>query len=109
MRLIIQLMMFNFYSWGLSVNVVEPLAKDRTRVLFRSYVLDPAKLGVGAGGNLDKVELEDEAIVESVQRGIRSHVYTTGRYSPTREQGVHHFHRLLAAALLGDLRGMQPE
>ena len=102
-------MMFNFYPWGLSVNVVEPLAKDRTRVLFRSYVLDPDKLGVGAGGDLDKVELEDEAIVENVQRGIRSHGYTTGRYSPTREQGVHHFHRLLAAALSGDSHGMQPE
>lgn len=92
-------MMFNFYPWGLSVNVVEPMAKDRTRVHFRSYVLDPTLIGMGAGGDLDKVEQEDEAIVEQVQRGIRSRGYSTGRYSPTREQGVHHFHRLLAAAL----------
>ena len=90
-------LMFNFYPWGLSVNLVEPLAKDRTRVHFRSYVLDSAKLGQGAGGDLDQVEHEDEAVVESVQQGIQSRAYTTGRFSPRREQGVHHFHRLLAA------------
>lgn len=41
------------------------------------------------------VELEDEAIVENVQRGVRSPLYKRGRYSPTREIGVHHFHRML--------------
>ena len=90
-------LMFNFYPWGLSVNLVEPLNKDRTRVHFRSYVLNSAKLGQGAGGDLDQVEHEDEAVVESVQRGIQSRAYTTGRFSPRREQGVHHFHGLLAA------------
>ena len=48
---------------------------------------------------MDRVEREDEVIVESVQRGTRAHLYERGRYSPTREQGVHHFHRLLSAAL----------
>jgi phenylpropionate dioxygenase-like ring-hydroxylating dioxygenase large terminal subunit len=45
------------------------------------------------------VEREDEEIVEQVQRGIRSRLYQRGRYSPSREQGVHHFHRLLTRAL----------
>ncbi len=40
-------------------------------------------------------------IVENVQRRVRSRLYERGRYSPTREQGVHHFHRLLAAGLPG--------
>ena len=40
--------------------------------------------------------VEDEAVVESVQRGIRSRFYKHGRYSPSREQGTHHFHRLIA-------------
>jgi choline monooxygenase len=43
--------------------------------------------------------MEDEAVVESVQRGIRSRYYSHGRYSPTREQGTHHFHRLIAEFL----------
>jgi choline monooxygenase len=89
-------LMLNFYPWGLSVNLVQPQAIDRTRVLFRSIVRDPAKLETGAGAGLDRVDAEDEAIVEAVQRGMRSRLYTRGRYSPTREQGVHHFHRLLA-------------
>ncbi len=94
-------LMFNVYPWGLSVNVVQPLGLARTRVLFRSFVADPSKLGQGAGCALDPVELEDEAVVLSVQRGIRSRLYSTGRYSPQHEQGTHHFHRLLAQALQG--------
>jgi len=92
-------LMFNFYPWGLSINVVRPLAHDRTRVSFLTYVLDEKRLDQGAGSGLDRVEREDEAIVESVQRGTRSSLYSRGRYSPTREQGVHHFHRLLAEFL----------
>jgi choline monooxygenase len=91
--------MLNVYPWGVSVNVVQPLAVDRTKVLFRTYVHDPDRLDAGAGAGLDRVEREDEAIVEAVQRGVRSRLYHRGRYSPKREQGVHHFHRLLAAAL----------
>ena len=50
----------------------------------------------GAGRDLDKVEMEDEEIVQQVQKGIRSRFYDKGRYSVTREQGTHHFHRLIA-------------
>src|SRR6266852_2501741 len=89
--------MLNFYPWGLSINVVVPLAVDRTRIVYRSWVLDPSRRGRGAGGALDRVELEDEAVVEQVQRGVRSRLYDRGRYSPSREAGVHHFHRLLAS------------
>jgi choline monooxygenase len=91
--------MLNFYPWGLSLNLVAPRGLARTRVLFRSYVWDPALLDTGAGAALDQVEAEDEAIVEAVQRGVRSRFYHHGRYSPTRERGVHHFHRLLCQFL----------
>ncbi len=89
-------MMFNFYPWGLSVNVVEPVSPEECRVCYYAYVSDNSKLNTGAGGGLDKVEMEDEAIVENVQRGIRSRFYKHGRYSVTREKGIHHFHRILA-------------
>jgi len=59
-------------------------------------VWDEARRESGAGAGLDRVEREDEAIVEAVQRGVRSRLYERGRYSPAREGGVHHFHRLLA-------------
>jgi len=92
-------LMLNFYPWGLSLNQVLPLAPGRTRVVFRAYVGNPGSLGGGAGGALDAVEMEDEAAVQSVQRGIRSRAYRSGRYSPQHERGVHHFHRLLAKCL----------
>ena len=88
--------MINVYPWGLSVNVVRPLAVDRTSVSFLTYIRDAARLGAGAGADLHSVEMEDEAVVQAVQRGVRSRLYRSGRYSPTRETGVHHFHRLLA-------------
>jgi choline monooxygenase len=89
-------MMFNFYPWGLSVNIVQPIGVARTKISFLTYILDETKYKKGAGGDLDKVELEDEEVVQQVQRGIRSRFYTHGRYSVTREQGTHHFHRLLS-------------
>src|SRR5262249_54571238 len=52
-------LMFNVYPWGLSVNLVQPLSISRTRVLFRGFVADVARLGRGAGGALDQVEIED--------------------------------------------------
>jgi choline monooxygenase len=91
--------MLNFYPWGLSINLVRPLSVDRCRVLFESYVLDPSKRALGAGADLDKVEREDEEVVQMVQKGVRSRLYSSGRYSPTQEKGVHHFHRLLARSL----------
>jgi choline monooxygenase len=92
-------LMLNFYPWGLSINIVKPLETNLTKVSFITYVSDPAKLDKGAGSGLDKVEREDEAIVEMVQKGVQSRFYTRGRYSPKREQGVHHFHRMLVKSL----------
>lgn len=89
-------LMLNYYPWGVSVNLVTPLGPDRTRVSFRSYVRDPARRARGAGADLHRVEMEDEEVVESVQRGVRSRLYERGRYSPRREIGTHHFHTLLA-------------
>ncbi|MBI3510745.1 MAG: Rieske 2Fe-2S domain-containing protein [Bacteroidetes bacterium] len=88
-------LMFNFYPWGLSINIVRPLAPDLTKVSFITYTWKENKPDRGAGADLDKVEREDESIVEDVQKGIRSSFYKNGRYSPARETGTHHFHRLI--------------
>jgi choline monooxygenase len=92
-------MMFNFYPWGVSVNVVSPISTSETKVFFYTYVLDHSKYNSGAGSNLDRVEFEDEEVVENVQRGIRSRYYNHGRYSVSREQGTHHFHRMISSLL----------
>jgi choline monooxygenase len=89
-------MMFNFYPWGLSINIVQPRSIDSCKVSFLTYTWQKDKLNRGAGADLDTVEHEDEEVVEAVQKGIRSRFYTHGRYSVTREQGTHHFHRMIA-------------
>lgn len=91
-------LMFNFYPWGLSLNVVEPLGPDRTRIRFRSYFYRDTQHNRELN-RLHQTEMEDEAVVESVQKGMKSRFYHHGRFSPTMEQGVHHFHSLLAEYL----------
>jgi choline monooxygenase len=44
----------------------------------------------------ERIQDEDHAICESVQRGLSSRAYRAGRLSVRREAGEHLFHRLLA-------------
>jgi choline monooxygenase len=92
-------MMFNFYPWGLSVNIIKPVSINETKVSFLTYVWKEDKFNTGAGSGLDTVELEDEEVVENVQKGVGSRFYHHGRYSVTKEQGTHHFHRIIAEFL----------
>ncbi len=95
-------LMLNFYPWGLSINIVKPIDADLTKISFITYISDESKIDKGAGSGLDRVEREDEAVIEAVQRGMQSGFFKQGRYSPKREQGVHHFHRLLVKYLNED-------
>jgi len=89
-------MMFNFYPWGLSINVVKPIKTDLTRVSFICYIYDEKIFEqMDAAALTDKVEREDEFVVEAVHKGLQSRFYKNGRFSPTREKGVHQFHCML--------------
>ena len=88
-------LMLNFYSWGLSINIIEPINKSKTRIRFLSYPIHGKKQPTNIDSSLDKVEQEDQEIVCNVQRGIKSQFYNSGRYSAQHELGVHHFHRLI--------------
>ena len=92
-------LMFNLYPWGLSLNLILPEGLNRTRIHYQTWLWKSELLHQGAGAGLDQVEQEDQAIIARVQQGIRSRLYQRGRYAPTQEVGVHHFHRLLAHAL----------
>ena len=94
-------LMLNFYPWGISVNIVKPVSINECIVTYMKYVVDESKMNSGAGGDLHNIEMEDEEVVENVQRGVRSRFYEHGRYSVTREQGTHHFHCLLSEAMEG--------
>jgi choline monooxygenase len=100
-------LMFNFYPDNLQLNLILPLGPERTLTRFEWFVADPARPGLAeeferSFAFSDEVQREDVAICEAVQRGLRSRFYDRGRYSVRRENGVHHFHSLLAELLAED-------
>ena len=88
-------LMLNFYSWGLSINIIEPISINKTRIRFLSYPLKNNQQPSKGRAALSQVEKEDQSVVLSVQKGIRSRFYNSGRYSPKHEKGIHYFHLLL--------------
>ena len=94
--------MFNWYAGYLDTNLVIPLGVDRVKVVFDFYFddLTQAERNRQSMAVSERIQDEDHAICESVQRGLSSRAYGAGRLSVRREAGEHLFHRLLA----GDLR-----
>lgn len=92
--------MLNFYPDNLQINIILPLGHDRTLTIFEWYFEQP---GTGGGWESmqnsiafsDQVQQEDIEICETVQKGLQSRSYDSGRFSVQRENGVHHFHSLL--------------
>jgi choline monooxygenase len=92
-------LMLNVYPDNFSTNLIVPLGPHRTRTIFEWYFRDPDSVRDRIGDTIafsDEIQLEDIRICEAVQRGLRSSTYDSGRYSPVRENGVHHFHSLYA-------------
>jgi len=99
--------MINYYDGVMDTNLVVPLGIDKTEVVFDFYFADvsdearernAASIDVG-----QKIQNEDVAICESVQRGLKSRAYHEGRLSVRREGGEHLFHRLLHSDLITGL------
>lgn len=92
--------MLNVYPDNLSSNLILPLGPDRTLTVFEWFAYE-GEVAESTIAFSDEIQREDIAICESVQRGLRSAHYRQGRYSAKRENGVHHFHGLLAEFLTG--------
>jgi choline monooxygenase len=94
-------LMLNVYADNYSTNLILPLGPERTLTVFEWYFRDPdsreTREQVARTLELsDEVQIEDIRVCEAVQAGLRSRTYARGRYSVRRENGVHHFHGLLA-------------
>ena len=95
-------LMLNVYPDNFSTNLIVPAGHDRTLTIFEWYFRDPERAQKEIEETIafsDEIQIEDIEICEAVQRGLRSTTYETGRYCPARENGVHHFHGLYAAAM----------
>ena len=91
--------MLNVYPDNLSVNIIVPLGSEKTLTIFEWFSYGDAGVSPETIDFSDEIQQEDIRICESVQRGLRSRYYDRGRFSVKRENGVHHFHGLLAAHL----------
>jgi phenylpropionate dioxygenase-like ring-hydroxylating dioxygenase large terminal subunit len=95
--------MINIYDGVMDTNFVLPLGPGECRVVFDFYFADVSpgqdEQNSASIATSDKVQEEDVAICESVQKGLASRAYGTGRLSVRREAGEHLFHRLLARDL----------
>lgn len=92
-------LMINAYEGVIDTNLVVPRGVDKTDVVFDYYFAD-----ISAGAKernfasiavSERIQAEDVAICESVERGLKSRSYSSGRLSVRREAGEHLFHRLL--------------
>ena len=93
--------MFNRYGDILDTNWVIPLGAERCLTVFDYFFTsnsDPQFVEESLAAS-HQVQLEDVAICESVQRGLRSAGYDVGRYAPSLEMGEYAFHRWLARDL----------
>ena len=99
--------MINSYEGVMDTNLVLPLGIDKCAVIFDYYFSDVSKKALKKNQASikvsEKVQEEDEAICDAVQRGLASRAYVAGRLSVRREAGEHLFHRLLHADLMGAL------
>jgi choline monooxygenase len=99
--------MINAYSGVMDTNLVLPLSVNKCAVIFDYYFADTspaaAQLHRESIAVSEKVQDEDMAICDSVQRGLASRAYVAGRLSLRREAGEHLFHRLLHRDLTRNL------
>jgi choline monooxygenase len=97
-------LMLNIYPDNYSTNLIIPLGPERTLTIFEWYFPDPDSAATKERITRtvefsDEIQIEDIRICEAVQRGLRSRTYRAGRYCVKRENGVHHFHGLVAEFL----------
>lgn len=99
--------MINAYSGVMDTNLVLPLGVHKCAVIFDYYFADMSSAAAQHHRESiavsEKVQDEDMAICDSVQRGLASRAYVAGRLSARREAGEHLFHRLLYKDMSGAL------
>jgi choline monooxygenase len=99
--------MINVYEGVMDTNLVIPRGVDKTEVIFDYYFADVSESAreknLASIAVSEQIQSEDVAICESVQRGLNSRAYNTGRLSVRREAGEHLFHKLLHADLTAGL------
>ncbi|KAL6331792.1 hypothetical protein AAG906_020134 [Vitis piasezkii] len=87
--------MINRYGPWMDTNLVLPLGPRTCKVVFDFFLEDDKAFIERSLEDSERVQMEDIILCEGVQRGLESPAYSSGRYAPTVEMAMHHFHCLL--------------
>ncbi|KAI0511118.1 hypothetical protein KFK09_011741 [Dendrobium nobile] len=95
--------MINRYGPWMDTNLALPLGPNKCQVIF-DYFLDSSMLNdeefiERSLKESETVQMEDVTLCEGVQKGLESPAYCSGRYAPSIEMAMHHFHCLHHACL----------
>jgi len=94
--------MLNCYPDNVSLNIVLPVAPERSLAIFEWYLPEKDHGSPAAKASVEfshQIQIEDVGICEIVQKNLRSRSYSCGRFSVKQEKGVHAFHRMYAEAM----------
>jgi choline monooxygenase len=97
--------MLNCYPDNVSLNIVLPLAPERSMAIFEWYLPEADHSSPAAKASVEfshQIQIEDIGICEIVQKNLRSRSYSRGRFSVKQEKGVHAFHRMYVEAMNSD-------
>ena len=96
--------MVNRYGPWLDTNWAVPLGPERCKIVFDYYLeehlLNDAAFIEESLAASDAVQQEDTELCHGVQAGVASTGYDTGRYVPSVEGAMFHFHQALYSDLL---------
>ncbi|KAJ6408019.1 hypothetical protein OIU84_011346 [Salix udensis] len=91
--------MINRYGPWMDTNLVLPLGPRKCQVIFdyfiETHLKDDKDFIERSLVDSERVQIEDTRLCEGVQRGLETPAYSSGRYAPTVENAMHHFHQLL--------------
>lgn len=100
-------MLFNRYGPWLDLNVVYPISPTECVVKFEWYI----KKEISSDSEFinkslessELVQIEDTILCDNVMKGVLSDAYDKGRYVPSKESPLYHFH----LDLFNDLKDMK--
>ncbi|CAI0543808.1 unnamed protein product [Linum tenue] len=91
------------YGPWMDTNLVVPLGPRKCQVIFDYFIephlKDDKSFIEQSLIDSEKVQMEDIILCDGVQRGLESPAYCSGRYAPTVENAMYHFHQLLHSNL----------
>lgn len=99
-------MMINRYGPFMDINIVYPVNHEECVVIIEWFIkkelAEQKEFILNSLKQSDRVQQEDVGLCEGVMRGMLSDAYEVGRYIPSKELPMYHFHQTLLKDMLDE-------